>query len=160
MQPFQSRDEGHMWEETCADEDGAEGPGRGSFPSLPVVERRAVSRRVVAGSATLAVKVSLAGETQFFAGLAGDVSRGGLFVATFQVLALGTDVALAFTLPGAGVLHARGVVRWARPAGRDAAPGLGIAFTGLPPECARVIEQFCAVRPPLYMDLDERSIER
>jgi uncharacterized protein (TIGR02266 family) len=129
---------------------------RTSNPDLPnalvASERRASPRK------RLEVEVSLTSESNFFAGLAGDVSSGGIFVSTYELKAVGTKIELAFSM-GEAVFEARGVVRWVQE-GRDGVrSGLGISFEGLTPDDLKRIEAFCATRPPLYFDVDESSLE-
>jgi len=113
------------------------------------VERRAAPRVEVE------VEVSFASESQFFVGLSGDLSEGGLFVATWRSLPLATAVDLALSLPD-GPVFARGHVRWVRDQVEGgAAPGLGIAFECLSPGDRARIEAFCAERAPLYCDVGE-----
>jgi uncharacterized protein (TIGR02266 family) len=97
------------------------------------------------------VEVSLQSDSQFFAGLARNVSRGGVFVATVRRLPIGSRVELKLMLPD-GDMRARGTVDWLRDESSGAAPGLGIAFEGLDTEAAARVEHFCAMRDPLYHD--------
>jgi uncharacterized protein (TIGR02266 family) len=87
-------------------------------------ERR-VSERVA-----IEVEVSLTSDSQFFAGLSGDISQGGLFAQTHRPVPLGSHVLLAIFLP-TGDIVTRGIVRWARPASDSAPPGVGICFETL-----------------------------
>jgi uncharacterized protein (TIGR02266 family) len=95
------------------------------------------------------VEVTISSESQFFAGLSGDVKQGGLFVQTYRHLAVGTRVALSLLLP-TGEIAALGVVDWTRDANQSTSPGIGIIFEALPLEGRWRIEEFCRVRPPLY----------
>ncbi len=99
-------------------------------------------------------EVSLASDSQFFTGLAGNLSSGGIFVATYRLLPMGSAVTMQIALPD-GELLVKGTVRWLREASSGAAPGIGIAFD--PPlmgeDVARV-EAFCALREPLLHDDD------
>src|SRR4051812_13463680 len=70
-------------------------------------ERR-VSPRV-----PLDIEVSLTSESQFYVGLTGDLSEGGLFVPTYQSHRIGAPVDIELTIPS-GVVRARGTVRWIR----------------------------------------------
>jgi uncharacterized protein (TIGR02266 family) len=92
-------------------------------------------------------------DTHFVAGLSQDLSGGGVFVATYRQVALGTKVHLGFELPNGQLVEARGVVRWRREqddgVGR---PGLGIAFTEVSDSALAAIVDYCRSRPPLYFD--------
>ncbi len=99
------------------------------------------------------VEVTLASESQFFAGLSGDVSEGGIFVQTYRPLAVGDRVALVVALP-AGDVEILGVVQWVRDADVNMSPGFGAAFERLSPGSLMRIEEFCRRRPPLYHDIE------
>jgi uncharacterized protein (TIGR02266 family) len=99
------------------------------------------------------VEVSLTSDSQFFAGLNGDVASGGLFVQTYELRPVGSRVVVALSLP-AGELQATGVVSWVRQVRSGAPPGLGIAFDDLPEAERQLIEDFCKTRPALYHELD------
>lgn len=101
----------------------------------------------------LDVEVTLSSDSQFFAGLSGDVSEGGLFVQTYKHYAVGCSVLVCFSLPS-GEIRTPGVVRWVRPAADGVPPGLGIEFEGLSSAERTHIEAFCRARPPLYHDTD------
>jgi uncharacterized protein (TIGR02266 family) len=109
-------------------------------------ERRAVPR------VPIEVEVSLTSESHFFTGLTGDLSEGGLFIATWRKVAVGAQLELALSLPDGPVL-ARGRVRWMRDAMECGAPGLGVAFDDLSDEARLRVEAFCAKRAPWYYDL-------
>ncbi len=102
---------------------------------------------------SLEVEVTLTSDSQFFAGLSGDVSEGGIFVQTYKSYAVGSRVLLAFSLPS-GEIRTEGVIRWVRPSSDGTLPGVGISFESLPPGERRSIEAFCKARPPLYHALD------
>jgi uncharacterized protein (TIGR02266 family) len=99
----------------------------------------------------LEVHVSIDSFSQVYAGLSGNISTGGLFVATWHELQVGRAVSLRIVLPDE-VVDAEGTVRWRRGPSDDAPPGFGIAFTALEPSAAEAIEAFCSARPPLYHD--------
>jgi uncharacterized protein (TIGR02266 family) len=111
-------------------------------------ERRASPR------VPLEVDVSFTSESHFFVGLTGDLSEGGLFVATWRQLSVGTQVDVALSLPD-GILTACGHVRWMRHATEAGAPGVGLSFDELGERDRARIEAFCAARAPWYYDLDE-----
>lgn len=111
----------------------------------PEHELRATPRRQVE------VDVGIHSDSHFFAGLTGDVSRGGLFVATYAELEVGSKVTLDFELPN-GHIVADGTVRWHRSARDHHSPGFGVQFERIAPEMLKLIERFCQARPPLYYD--------
>ncbi len=90
----------------------------------------------------------------FFSGLSGDVSEGGVFVQTYRDLPVGSDVEVHFELPD-GELPAHGCVRWHRDKSESSPPGIGIAFEALGEEHRRVIQRFCARRAPLYYEVEQ-----
>ena len=99
--------------------------------------------------------MSFSSESQFFVGLSGDLSGGGLFVATWRKLPVAAQVNLALSLPD-GPVFARGSVRWVREQMEGGGvPGLGIAFDSLSPQDRARVEAFCAGRAPLYYDVGE-----
>ena len=112
-----------------------------------LMDRRASER------SPIEVEVSLSSESQFFAGLSGDVSTGGLFVQTYSPRPVGSHVLVAFSLP-TGEIRVSGVVRWVRAATEGSPPGLGIAFQHLEGSELAAIEAFCRTRPPLYHDIE------
>ncbi len=109
--------------------------------------RSAVRHRVEA-------EVTLESESHVFTGLVRDVSRGGVFVATYQPLPVGTAVVLELTLPEARI-EVRGEVRWRRELCEEAPPGMGIEFERLEANALSSLEAFCDRREPLYIELDE-----
>jgi uncharacterized protein (TIGR02266 family) len=121
---------------------------RKQHPAQDRTDKRATPR------VRIEVDVSFTSESHFFVGLTGDLSEGGLFVATWRQLSVGTSVDVALALPD-GLLVARGRVRWARRPVEDGPPGLGIAFEDLPePDRLRIV-MFCVARAPWYYELDE-----
>jgi uncharacterized protein (TIGR02266 family) len=122
------------------------GAPRDSYPS-------GVSNRRSSPRVALEVEITLSSDSQFFAGLSGDMSEGGLFVATYRQLPVGAHVAIDLALPD-GSLHVEGEVRWARAATDGSPPGFGVAFTGLSAQARARVESFCRARAPLYVDDD------
>jgi uncharacterized protein (TIGR02266 family) len=99
-------------------------------------------------------EVEFLDDTHLIAGLTQDISEGGVFVATYQTLALGTKVTLGLELP-VGRVQVRGEVRWARPEieGSDQRPGFGVAFTELTAEALAALRQFCLSHPAHYYEM-------
>jgi uncharacterized protein (TIGR02266 family) len=102
---------------------------------------------------TLRVEVNAVSESQFFAGLSGDVTEGGVFVQTHRRLPAGERVALVLVLP-AGEIEALGVVDWLREADASTSPGAGVVFERLTASAQAQVKAFCESRPPLYPDID------
>jgi uncharacterized protein (TIGR02266 family) len=110
----------------------------------PETEHRRDTRVIVE------VDVGLLSDSNFYTGLAQDVSRGGVFVSTPEPLPPGTAILLFFVLSGGRTLKAEGEVRWLRSPATSASPGMGVAFTALGDEERQAIEAFCADRPALF----------
>jgi uncharacterized protein (TIGR02266 family) len=104
-----------------------------------------------ASRASLHVDVSLVSESQFYAGLDGNVASGGLFVATYRHLALGAFVDITLHMPDSE-LTITGCVQWSRDARSGVAVGVGIALVGLSAEEQDRIASFCRLRAPLYYE--------
>jgi uncharacterized protein (TIGR02266 family) len=121
---------------------------RSSRPSSPDgIEHRAHTR------VKLEVDVGMHSESHFFTGLSGDLSEGGVFVATYRDVPIGSKLEVDLPLPD-GTIQVHGVVKWTRPASEDSKPGIGVAFETLPEEQRARIAKFCAEREPLYFDVD------
>jgi len=102
----------------------------------------------------LEVEVSMSSESQFFAGITGNISEGGLFVCTYQRLAIDQRVEINLVLESGDSISAQGRVRWVREASDHACPGIGIEFDEIDPGALSAIDRFCSARPPMYMELD------
>ncbi|HOX47366.1 MAG TPA: TIGR02266 family protein [Myxococcota bacterium] len=103
----------------------------------------------------VAVDVSMETESNFYMGLTENLSEGGLFLATYDDLRVGTELDLHLTLPGRRIT-ARGVVRWTREYSRfteDVSPGVGIQFLGLAAEDQQAIAAFLRTRDPILYDV-------
>jgi len=135
---------------------------RDSIESTPLVVRKPSGTEPISNKdsgielrgcvrSSLEVEVSLGSESQFFNGMAKNMSSGGVFVATYRSLPAGSRLDLQISLPD-GPLRVAGVVRWRREASNDVSPGLGIAFEDLDADALARVEQFCHWREPLYYD--------
>ena len=101
------------------------------------------------------LEVSLHSEHNLYAGLAQNLSAGGLFIATHQLQAVGSTVDLELRMPESETTYQiRGEVRWVRLFNEhsDTSPGLGIRFLELPPGAAAAIHRFLGQREPLFFD--------
>ena len=74
---------------------------------------------------SMRVEIGLGSETHFFSGLSGDVSKGGVFVQTYQEIPVGSEVEVELALP-TGHVTTHGTVRWHRSKSESAPPGIGV----------------------------------
>lgn len=110
-------------------------------------EERREHRRLL-----VAVEVSFESSSQLYAGLTRDVSRGGVFVPTYQAIDVGTETDLELMLPN-GRIEARGIVRWRREGSEHAPPGIGIEFVDMKDEARALLDDLCTAYDPLYYDV-------
>jgi len=118
--------------------------------TAPAREEHRASHRV-----KVKAEVTLSSETNFFTGFSGDLSEGGVFVATYEaLLPPGTHVELAIALPDRPEVHLGGVVKWVRDPDRTTGvfPGMGIAFQNVQPEAQKAIRGFLHEREPMFYD--------
>ena len=122
----------------------------------------AVRRGQGGAHARVAIMIHATSEHAFWADLMMEADKGGVFVATYEPLALGTLVDMELELPDGGdVISVTGVVRWTRPhiEGSDGATGVGVKFLSLTDnERRRVIHFSEKIRQPMIFDLDEAPI--
>jgi uncharacterized protein (TIGR02266 family) len=101
----------------------------------------------------LEANVGATTESNFFVGFSGEISEGGVFIATYTTLPLGTPVEVLVTLPGNYESKIPGTVFFVRdPMDMDAEPGIGVKFEGLEREARDLILRFIRKRPPLFFD--------
>jgi uncharacterized protein (TIGR02266 family) len=120
-----------------------------SFASASAAPKKGRERSRV----KLQAAIDLRSDSNFFTGFSTNISEGGVFIATVEPVARGTQVDLDFTLPGGRPLHVSGVVRWSREVSDrnpDLMPGVGVQFSELPPEVASAITDFVGRREPLF----------
>ncbi|AEI63597.1 hypothetical protein LILAB_08430 [Corallococcus macrosporus] len=105
------------------------------------------------GRVRMHTSIDMRSDSNFFTGFSLDISEGGVFIATVDAVPRGTQVELDFTLPGGRPMKVTGVVRWVREANSrtpELMPGVGVQFTGLPPEVASAISSFVTTRDPMF----------
>ncbi|HEX3851590.1 MAG TPA: TIGR02266 family protein [Polyangiaceae bacterium] len=103
------------------------------------------------------LEVNVQSEHNFYAGLAENLSAGGLFIATHKLQKVGSKIALSLRMPDSEeVYQITGEVRWVRVFNEqsDTSPGLGIRFEDLPPGAEAAINRFLGQREPLFFDDD------
>ena len=123
-------------------------------------ERRAETRYAIN------LSVTLVGDHNFYVGFSENLSEGGIFVRTQQVLPIGTRLEVTLTLPTCSTaVRAVGIVRWVRlpDAVREehnnygsgdpsSKPGMGLQFEALDPATADAITRFAKYREPEFFD--------
>jgi len=103
----------------------------------------------------LCVEVGLQSDSNFYTGFTEDISEGGLFVATYKLLPLGSELALTLTLPDGHEFRATAIVRWVRDPhdpNSDVRPGMGVQFSRIDAEHLEVIQTFTRVRDPMFFE--------
>jgi uncharacterized protein (TIGR02266 family) len=121
------------------------GTDRGSRPSFSG-DRRSSPRIAVEA------ELGFQSETNFFNGFSEDLSDGGLFIATYNVLPIGSELTVTFGLPEGREITAEGRVAWVREPHGDVSPGMGIRFTELGDDDHAAILRFIGERPPVFYD--------
>jgi len=99
--------------------------------------------------------VNVHSEHNLYAGLAENLSAGGLFIATHRLQPVGSRIEVSLRMhDGAEEFQIVGEVRWVRVYNEhsDTSPGLGVRFTELPPGAAAAIARFLGQREPLFFD--------
>jgi hypothetical protein len=127
--------------------------------AIPLAQRAQLP--VNAGPA-LQVEASLGAHsaTNFYKGLSGNdvIESGGLFIATYNIPAIGQPLHLKISMPGGFELEARAVVRWSREAPRTssmaphAPPGYGVQLLELSPEGRHLVYRYVRNREPMFHD--------
>jgi uncharacterized protein (TIGR02266 family) len=103
------------------------------------------------------IEVSLGSEHNFYAGLAENLSAGGVFIATHRLQKVGSKIDLSLRMPDSEeTFNLVGEVRWVRVYNEqsDTPPGLGIRFNELSPAVTAAITRFLGQREPLFFDDD------
>ena len=116
--------------------------------AAPTKDERRIAQRI-----SVCTEISLGSESNFFTGFTGDISEGGVFMATVEVMPVGTEVEVSFTLPTGAKIDAKGQVRWVRELdilNPEQFPGMGIQFTQVPASSVAAIHQFANEREPMF----------
>jgi uncharacterized protein (TIGR02266 family) len=134
-------------------------PAAGSIPQAGIpAEARPLSEAPVntvppGSRANLEANIGATTESNFFVGFSGDISDGGVFVATYASLPIAAKVSVLVTLPGGYEQSIPGTVRFVRdPMDMDSEPGIGVKFDRLGGEARELILRFIRKRPPLFYD--------
>jgi uncharacterized protein (TIGR02266 family) len=104
------------------------------------------------------VEVSGGAKHQFFTGFTENISSGGLFVATHDLLPLGTTLRVAFSVPGLDhQFELDCEVRWVRDHNEDfpdMIPGIGVRFMSLTPQDTQYLNEVLKRLDTLFYDDD------
>jgi hypothetical protein len=105
------------------------------------------------GTPSVDVELGTHSVSNFYKGLGGnDVNEhGGIFVATYKLLKIGSTVALRVLLPGNYEFTASGVVQWTREAS-STEPGFGARFTQISAEGRQLVYRYTRNREPMFYD--------
>lgn len=116
---------------------------------LPDDPRRSVQR------VGIEADIGFQSDTNFFTGFSEDISAGGIFIATFDLRAIGSKMSVNFTLPDGHLVSVEGVVRWLREYNEttpNVEPGMGVQFVGLQQRDETAINSFLSQREPMFYD--------
>ncbi len=128
-------------------------PGPLPAPRTPVAPPAPRAEQPRGPRAHLAVKVGMEQGHHFFTGFSGNISGGGLFVATPQALPIGTEVDLFFEMPDGHSVSVRAEVRWVRgrdPSAPESPQGVGLAFLDLGHDDEVLIERWVTRSEPAF----------
>lgn len=117
--------------------------------SAPSAARRDVARE------HLEANLGATTESNFYVGFSGEISQGGVFVSTYNILPKGSAVRVLITLPGNLSTQVDGTVRFVRDPmdmNAESEPGMGVAFDGLERDARELILRFIRKRPPMFYD--------
>ena len=123
--------------------------------SAPVSSYRPPARADNSPREQLEVNIGATTESNFFVGFSGEIAEGGVFAATYNILAKGTGVRALVTLPGGFEKEVLGTVRFVRDPmdmSAESEPGMGIQFESLDPEARELILRFIRKRAPMFYD--------
>jgi uncharacterized protein (TIGR02266 family) len=112
-----------------------------------------IALKRVAARVAMQTQVDFASDSNFFTGFSTNISEGGLFVATVNVLPPGTPVDVTFSLPAGARFTVKGEVRWTREVNDktpEVFPGVGVCFTDVDPAAVAQIKSFVQQREPLF----------
>jgi uncharacterized protein (TIGR02266 family) len=99
------------------------------------------------------VELGIHSTSNVYKGLGGNdvIEHGGIFVATYKVLKIGTAVSLRVLLPGDYEFQATGAVQWTREGGTSE-PGYGVRFTQISAEGRQLVYRYTRNREPMFYD--------
>jgi uncharacterized protein (TIGR02266 family) len=123
---------------------------------LTLDEMESRAERRTAHRVDLAVDIGFESDTNFFTGFSEDLSDGGLFIATYQTLPVGTSLGVSFVLPDGHAIKCTATVAWVRESrdkSADVKPGMGVHLQGLSSSDSEAIHRFLHERAPFFYAL-------
>ena len=109
---------------------------------------------------SLEIDVSIQTDHNFFMGLTENISEGGLFIATYDELPIGTELDLRLNLPDSSPMETKAVVVWVREQNwfsEDVVPGVGVRFLDINEEHANAVRKFVEKREPMFYEADDMA---
>lgn len=127
-----------------------------AVPSIPPRSQQMSMPPSSAGPrAALEANVGVSSETNFYVGFSGEIAEGGVFVATYNTLEVGSPVAVTVTLPGGYEFRVPAHVHFVRDPmdmTDEAEPGMGVKFEQLSGEQRELVLRFIRKRAPMFYD--------
>jgi len=135
----------------------AAAPGQqpASQPAPPAPEGPGGAYRGSQERQSIEANIGATTESNFYVGFSGEISEGGVFLSTYEVLPKGTPVDMLVTLPGGFETRVGGRVRFVRDPldfSADSEPGMGIQFDQLGQKDRELILRFIRKRAPMFYD--------
>jgi uncharacterized protein (TIGR02266 family) len=124
-------------------------PGR--LPSVPPSHAATPGAR----RSDVEANVGVSSETNFYVGFSGEIAEGGVFVATYNTLDIGSLVNITVTLPGGYEFRVPGYVQFVRDPmdmTDESEPGMGVKFEQLPSDNRELVLRFVRKRAPMFYD--------
>jgi uncharacterized protein (TIGR02266 family) len=122
-------------------------------------EEKPSVRRLPVSGVHVSIALGPGSEHLLWSDLTLDVTKGGVFVATFHPMPVGTEVHLLLMIDGDPLpIAAEGVVRWNTPHREhdDGVAGAGIQFTKIDAKSLETLARFAReVREPMMFELDD-----
>ena len=131
-------------------------PPKAPVPSTAYDSSKRAPRRDVEMSLSFEIALDSKTEHNFYTGLTNNISEGGIFIATTQILNIGTKIKFPLALPSMlEPEQVEGVVRWVRREGRseDNVPGgIGIQFTQISDKLKARINEYIQSSDTIFYD--------
>ncbi len=106
------------------------------------------------------VEVNIHSEHMFFTGLTNDISEGGLFIRTYNIMPVGSELDIKLKLPGMKEAEiVQGTVRWVRKPddtiSADLPIGMGVQIQNPSEKLLRAIERYIKRHETMFYDVDD-----